>query len=675
MDRTAYHRLVDETLEHGYRYYVLAEPTITDEQYDRLVDRLRAVEAEHPNWRRPDSPTVRVGGAPTKEFPTVAHRWPMMSLDNTYDEQEVRDWDRRVRDGLDGESVQYVCELKLDGVALDLRYEESVLTLAATRGDGVQGDDVTPNARTIRTIPLRLRQDGVATEVRGEVYYPTEAFRRLNASREEQGEKPFANPRNATAGTLKLQDSAVVGRRPLAFTAYWISPGPVRRDTHGEALEQLEAWGFRVNRNRLLCDSMDEVVAFWREWEDKRDALDYEIDGIVVKVNRYSQQERLGATSKSPRYMIAFKFHARKATTRLLGIALQVGRTGAVTPVARLAPVPLGGITISRATLHNADEIARKDIRVGDLVIVERGGDVIPKVASVVLDNRPADATPFVFPSECPACGSPVHRGEEDAIVRCDNAACPAQVRGRLIHFASRTAMDIEGLGPAVVEQLIRTNLARDMADLYRLSVEQVAELDRMGEKSATNLVRAIERSKTRPLHALIYALGIRNVGETTARALAAHFHSLDALTSASLDALMAVEDVGPVVGQSICDFFQVPENHELVRRLTELGLTVRGEVPAEEAAREGPFAGKVVVLTGTLERYSRDEAAQIIRSRGGKVTDSVSAKTSLVVAGPGAGSKLAKAQRLGIEIWDEARLIAALQPDAGSVDEGDERC
>jgi len=668
MDRNTYDRLVEEALEHDYRYYVLTEPAISDEQYDRLIRHLRTIEEQHPDWRRPDSPTARVGGEPTKEFPTVTHRWPMMSLDNTYDEGELREFDRRVRRALDGDPVEYVCELKLDGVALSLRYEGSILVLAATRGDGTQGDDVTQNARTIRTIPLRLRQPGVAAEVRGEVYYPAEAFRGLNEVRKEQGEKLFANPRNATAGTLKLQDTSTVSRRPLAFTAYWIAPSPQRPDTHWEALKRLEAWGFSVNPNRRLCASVEEVVEFWRAWEEKRDTLDYEIDGVVVKVNRYAQHERLGVTSKSPRYMMAFKFHARKATTRLLDITLQVGRTGAVTPVANLVPVALGGITISRATLHNADEIARKDIRVGDMVVVERGGDVIPKISGVVPEERPSESKPFAFPSECPACGSPLHRGQEDVITRCDNAACPAQVRGRLIHFASRGAMDIEGLGPAIVDQLVESGLAGDMADLYHLTVERVAGLERMGAKSATNLVQAIEGSKTRPLSALIFALGIRNVGVTTARTLADHFRSLDVLMSGSPEDLMEVEDVGPVVAQSIYDFFQVPDNRDLIRGLSEAGLVVRkdGLVPTEGGSRS-IFAGKTVVLTGTLERYTRDEAADLIRARGGNVAASVSAKTSLVIAGPAAGSKLSKAQELGIEVWDEARFLAALEKESRS--------
>jgi len=662
MDQATYGRLVDEALEHDYRYYVLAAPTISDEAYDELIARLRKAEAEHPGWQRADSPTLRVGGQPTKEFPTVRHTRPMMSLDNTYDEGELREFDRRVRSGLDEEPVEYACELKLDGVALSLRYEESVLVLAATRGDGVQGDDITSNARTIRTIPLRLREPGITTEVRGEVFLPTDAFRKMNEAREEAGEKRFANPRNAAAGTLKLQDPQEVARRPLAFMAYWGAPEAMGEDNHWESLKRLEAWGFAVNANRRLCASIDDALAFCAEWEEKREALSYEIDGVVVKVNRFSQQERLGATSKSPRSMIAYKFHARHATTRLLEIGLQVGRTGAVTPVAHLEPVSVGGITISRATLHNADEIERKDIRVGDTVVVERGGDVIPKVTGVLLDQRPADAMPFQFPSACPVCGSPLHREEEDAIIRCDNAACPAQVRGKLIHFAGRGAMDIEGLGPAVVEQLITTGLVRDVADLFGLSVEKVAELERMGEKSATNLVEAIAGARTRPLAALIFALGIRNVGATTARALAAHFRSLDALMSASLEDLMAVEDVGPVVAQSIVEFFQVPANQSLVERLTAAKLTVAEAAPLpEEKASGGVFAGKTVVLTGELERYTREEAAELIRAEGGKVTDSVSKKTSLVISGPGAASKLAKAKELGIEVWDEARMLAAL--------------
>jgi DNA ligase (NAD+) len=662
MEYGEYDRLVDQALEHEYRYYVLADPRIDDEAFDALIRLLREAEVANPEWLRADSPTVRVGGRPTRGFPTVSHERPMLSLDNTYDETELADFHRRVEEGLNGEACEYVCELKLDGVALSLHYEGSLLHLAATRGDGVSGDDVTGNAKTIRTVPLRLREPGRTVEVRGEVFIPTPEFRSLNAAREEAGEKLLANPRNAAAGTLKLLDPKEVARRSMVFVAYWIAPARAECGTQWHALSKLEEWGFQVNQNRRLCGCFQEVLEYCKEWEQRRDDLPYEIDGVVVKVNRFDQQDRLGITSKSPRYMISYKFRARKTETRLLDIGLQVGRTGAVTPVAILEPVSVGGITVSRATLHNADEIQRKDLRVGDAVVVERGGDVIPKVTSVVLEKRSSDARPFTFPVTCPVCGSSLFRGEDDAITRCENASCPAQVKGRILHFVSRTAMDIEGLGPSAIEQLCEVGLARSVADLYGLTAEQLASLERRGEKSAANLIEAIEGSKRRPLHAVVFGLGIRNVGETTARTLAAHFRSLDKLIAATSEVLIQVEDVGPVVAESIVDFFRVPENRAIVERLKAAGLQVE-MAETDGVGRMTPriFAGKTVVLTGTLERFTRDEAAENIREHGGTVTDSVSRKTTLLVAGPGAGSKLEKAQQLGVEIWDEARFIAEL--------------
>lgn len=660
MTQQEYRALVDEALEHGYRYYVLADPAITDAEYDMLLERLQAVEDAHPEWRRPDSPTQRVGGQPTGDFPTVVHARPMLSLDNTYSEQELRAFTERVRRTLgDQADIEYVAELKLDGVALSLTYEDSRLVRAVTRGDGTQGDDVTPNARTIGTVPLRLRAPGIATEVRGEVYLPIATFRKLNAAREEAGEKVYANPRNLTAGTLKLQDSSEVARRPLSFMAYWVAPDTADVTTHFEALSVLHEWGFHVAPERRLCRDADEVLAFCREWEERRDDLPYEIDGAVVKVNRFDQHEELGTTAKSPRYMIAYKFAARAATTRLHAIGLQVGRTGAVTPVAHLEPVGIGGVTVSRATLHNADELKRKDIRVGDTVEVERGGDVIPKVTRVILEKRPADAKPFEFPDRCPACESELHREDGDAVVRCDNTACPAQVRGRIRHFGSRGAMDIDGLGEAVADQLVDRGMTRDIADLYELETGAVAGLNRMGEKSAANLIAAIERSKDQPLHRLIFGLGIRNIGATTARALADRFRSLAAIMDADEDDLVAVEDVGPVVARSVVEFFRVPENRIVVERLASAGLRVEEDIPQSEGASGPPvFAGKTVVLTGALERYSRAEAGEIIQTAGGKVTGSVSRKTDIVIAGTDAGSKLDKARDFGVEVWDEARFL-----------------
>ena len=676
MTPAEYRERVAEALEHNYLYYVKAEPVIGDEEYDALVRSLLDYELAHPEEALPDSPTQRVGGQPTKGFPTVAHRRPMLSLDNTYDEGELRDFDRRVRQGLEDAPFEYVCELKMDGVALSLTYEDSTLVRAVTRGDGTQGDDVTANAKTIQTVPLRLREPGVTTEVRGEVFLPTDAFHRMNEERQDAGAKTFVNPRNATAGTLKLQDPAEVARRPLAFNPYWLAPDTGHAASQWEAQQRLAEWGFRTNEYARVCASLDEVIAFCGDMERLRDDLPYEIDGVVVKVNAFAQHDILGSTAKAPRYMIAYKFRARQGETKLNDIILQVGRTGAVTPVAVLEPALIGGVTISRATLHNADEIRRRDIRVGDTVKVERGGDVIPKVTGVVMEKRPADSVPFRFPETCPVCGSPLvtdrpegpaadeqadlfaHKDDEDAgIIRCNNASCPAVLRGRLIHFAGRGAMDIEGMGPAVIDQLLASELVKDVADLYSLKHDQIIALARMGDKSASNLVESIQRSKPRPLATLIFALGVRNVGITTARALAARFGSMEALAAASVEELQDVEDVGPVVARSIADFFAVDANRALVARLADAGLTVAEDRDESAESLPAVFEGRVVVLTGTLESCTREEAADMIRARGGKVTSSVSKKTTLVVAGPGAGSKLDKARELGIEVWDEARF------------------
>ena len=676
MTRDEYRRLVADALDHDYRYYVMAEPVVGDEEYDALVRSLAEYELEHPDHMLPDSPTQRVGGQPTGEFPAVRHQRPMLSLDNTYDEGELRDFDRRVRQGLDEEVFEYVCELKMDGVALSLVYENSSLVRAVTRGDGVQGDDVTANAKTVRSIPLRLREPGVTTEVRGEVYLPTDRFHEMNEAREAAGEKRFVNPRNATAGTLKLLDSSEVARRPLEFGPYWVAPDTGYAASQAEAMEKLAVWGFSPNKRRRVCATIDDALAFCAEMEAERDGLPYEIDGVVVKVNSFAQHETLGTTAKSPRYMIAYKFAARQGMTKLNDIVLQVGRTGAVTPVAVLEPALIGGVTISRASLHNADELRRKDIRVGDTVIVERGGDVIPKVTGVVLEKRPADSQPYQFPAACPVCGSPLvnEKGEEkqkdlfeqvdsdadEGIIRCNNASCPAVLRGGLIHFAGRGAMDIEGMGPAAVDQLLAAELVRDVSDLYRLTADQVQVLERMGPKSAENLIAAINTSRSRPLATVLFALGIRNVGITTARGLAAKFGSFDALSAATVEELEDVEDIGPVVAQSIVDFFAVEANRDLVQRLAEAGLTVAEERTVEDES-SGVFEGKTVVLTGTLETWTRDEAAELIRARGGKVTNSVSKKTSIVVVGSGAGSKLKKARDLGVDVWDEDQLRGVL--------------
>ncbi len=649
--------LVREIHEHDHRYHVQARPTISDEDYDRLLRELKALEAAHPHLVRPDSPTLRVGSGLTKQFPPVRHRTPMLSLDNTYSESDVREFDRRVREGLKGESPVYVAELKIDGVALSLTYEEGCLVRGVTRGDGTTGEDITPNIRTIRSIPLRLRGTQQSAEVRGEAYLSKDTFERINREREQAGEEPFANPRNAAAGSLKLQDARLVKNRHLSFYAYWLEAPEARAGRHSRNLERLEEMGFPVNPRRMPCRSIEEVVAFWQTWEEKREDLPYDIDGVVVKVDDLGQQAHLGSTSKSPRWAIAFKFKARQATTRLREIVLQVGRTGVVTPVAILEPVLLGGTTVSRATLHNEDEIRRRDIRAGDEVRVEKGGEVIPKVVGAVLEKRPKDAKPFVFPDVCPACGAALVRDEDEAASRCPNSRCPAQVRARIEHFAGRTAMDIDGLGTAVVAQLVDRGLVKDVGDLYILTVETVAGLERMAAKSAANLIEAIQKSKERPFDRLLFALGIRHVGTTVARALAAAFGSMDRLMSATEEDLETAEEVGPTIAASVAAFFQSPENREGIENLRRAGVQMETE-RAGEVQADGAFSGKTVVVTGNLSDFTRQEAEDLIRRLGGRAASSVSRKTDLVVAGDSPGSKYDKAVSLGIPILREEEFV-----------------
>ncbi|OGG43728.1 MAG: DNA ligase (NAD(+)) LigA [Candidatus Handelsmanbacteria bacterium RIFCSPLOWO2_12_FULL_64_10] len=645
--------LIREIQEHDHRYFVLARPTVSDEAYDRLMRELKALEEAHPYLVRPDSPTRRVGSGLTKQFLPVRRRIPMLSLDNTYSEADVREFDRRVREGLEGDSPTYVAELKIDGVALSLTYEEGYLARGVTRGDGTTGEDITPNCRTIRSIPLRLRGSSRRAEVRGEAYLPQEAFESINREREQAGEEPFANPRNAAAGSLKLQDARIVAGRRLSFFAYYLDAPEVRTERHSRNLERLAEMGFPVNPHRALCRSIEEVVAFWRTWEERRDDLPYDIDGVVVKVDDLGQQARLGSTSKSPRWAIAFKFRARQATTRLREIVLQVGRTGVVTPVAILEPVLLGGTTVSRATLHNEDEIRRRDIRVGDEVRVEKGGEVIPKVVGAIPESRPKDAKPFAFPKACPVCGAALERDEDEVASRCPNSRCPAQIRARIEHFAGRTAMDIDGLGTAIVTQLVDRGLVKDVGDLYSLNVETVAGLERLAEKSATNLIEAIRRSRERPFDRLLFALGIRHVGTTVARTLTAAFGSMDRLMSATAEELEKGEEVGPTIAASIVAFFRSPENREGIEKLRRAGLRMETE-ETERTQADGAFAGKAVVVTGSLSGLTRQEAEDLIRQLGGRPASSVSRKTDLVVAGDNPGSKYDKAVSLGIPILRE---------------------
>ncbi|MDE2811443.1 MAG: NAD-dependent DNA ligase LigA [Gemmatimonadota bacterium] len=654
--------LADELEEHLYRYHVLDAPTISDREFDRRLAELQALEEAHPALKRPDSPTQRVGGAPTSDFPTVRHARPMLSLDNSYSRQDVEDFDRRVRQSLPDETVEYVFELKIDGVALSLTYQDSLLVRAVTRGDGVQGDEITANARTIPTIPLRLRQPGINCEIRGEVYMESSDFDQLNAQRAADDEPLFANPRNSTAGSLKLQDPNLVAKRNLRFFAYWIHAEDGGQTRHSECLATLRDWGLMVPEHQR-CASLADVFDHYDHYAATRAALPYEIDGVVIKVDNLSQQERLGYTAKSPRSAMAYKFPAYQARTRLREIRLQVGRTGAVTPVAVLDPVPLAGSTIARASLHNADEIRRKDIRIGDTVLIEKGGDVIPKVVGVDRSERPDDSAEYVFPNQCPSCRGPLTRDAEEAVTRCDNSTCPAQLRRRLEHFASRNAMDIEGLGPAVVEQLVEQGLVKDLSDLYELNVESLGALERMGEKSAQNLLDGLNRSTKQPFDRVLFALGIRHVGATVARTLAQTFGSLDALCKASVEELEATPEIGPTIARSL--YASLPDLPALDRVLYKLKnkAKLQFEMEAEEeAAPASHFSGKTVVITGTLSNYSRDEAAALIERLGGKTTSSVSKNTDLLIAGEKAGSKLAKAQALDVEVLDEAAFIAQLK-------------
>ncbi len=644
---------------HNYRYYVLDAPTISDAEFDALFRELQELEAQYPKLATPDSPTRRVGAPPLEEFPEVKHATPMLSLNNAFADDEVVAFDRRVRELLEGREVEYAVEPKLDGLAIGLSYENGAFTQGATRGDGYTGEDVTANLRTIHAIPLRLHtpQPPGSLEVRGEVIMRKRDFARLNEHQRADGHKEFVNPRNAAAGSLRQLDSRVTAGRRLTFFAYGVGiaeGGEVPRDKHSRLLDFLEALGFPVPPERKVVRGADGLLAYYREVGRKRDKLPYEIDGVVYKVNDLRSQKELGFVSRAPRFAVAHKFPAEEAATELLDIQVQVGRTGALTPVARLKPVFVGGVTVTNATLHNEDEINRKDVRIGDTVIVRRAGDVIPEVVAVVPEKRPKGARKFAMPGKCPECGSRVERPEDEAVARCTAGLyCPAQRKQALLHFASRRAMDIEGLGDKLVEQLVDTGLVKTPADLYRLDLDAVVKLERMAEKSAANLLAAIEGSKKTTLARFVYALGIRNVGEATARDLARHFGRLDAMLEADQAALMEVTDVGPVVAASILRFFAEPHNRKVIEQLRSRGVTWDEGAPRRPAAK-GPVAGKTVVLTGTLPHFTRDEAKAIIEGAGGKVTGSVSKKTDYVVAGADPGSKYDKAVELGITILDE---------------------
>ena len=644
-------QLVDLINDHNYRYAVLNAPVISDKAYDGLMRELIDLEARHPELIQPDSPTQRVTSDLTQQFPTVPHDVPMLSLDNTYSEDELRNFEARVRRELPDEALQYVAELKIDGVALSLIYENGLLLRGVTRGNGVQGEDITPNAKTIRAIPLRLTERVRFCEIRGEVYLDHTTFDAINVQREKTGANPFANPRNAAAGSLKLQDARLVAERRLSFFAYAFRVPDAQPSTHAENLTRMKTLGLPVNPHHKLCDKVDEVIAFARKWQEERPDLPYDIDGIVIKVNDLVQQNKLGATAKNPRWAISYKYSAEQAETVLQNIALQVGRTGVITPVANLQPVQLAGTTVKRATLHNAEEIQRKDIREGDAVILEKGGDVIPKVVRVVKAKRPSDAVPYVFPQTCPVCESDLVKDEAEVAIRCVNPHCGALIKGNIRHFASRTAMDIEGLGKALVEQLVDKGLVRDVGDLYSLTLEELAGLDRMAEKSAQNVLHALEVSKRQPFHRVLFALGIRHIGATVARTLADQFHSIDRLRQTPREDIEAVHEIGATIAESIHTYLNDQGNWAVVEKLREAGVALESEAPAEDAPK--PLDGKTVVVTGTLSRWGRQQVQDLIRTLGGTPTSSVSKKTDLVIAGERAGSKRAKAEELGIEILD----------------------
>ncbi|PWT82943.1 MAG: DNA ligase (NAD(+)) LigA [Acidobacteria bacterium] len=658
--------LRDEIRRHEDLYYIHDNPEISDREFDELLERLQRLEAEHPELITPDSPTQRVGGRPAEGFPEVRHRRPMLSLDNSYNIDELRAFDERARRLGDGRQLEYVAELKIDGLSLSLHYENQLLQRAVTRGDGRTGEDVSQNARTIRSVPLRLNKGGKSigsdVEVRGEVFIPRSVFEQINLEREEQGEPRFANPRNAAAGAIRQLDPRIVASRKLDMFAYDLLTGDRKPfATQWEALEWLQQSGLRVNPHRALCSSIEEVIEFANTMEAKRDDLGYEIDGLVVKVNSIALQEEFGSTQKAPRWAIAYKYPARQAMTKVLSVHVQVGRTGALTPVANLEPVFLAGTTVSRATLHNEDEIKRLGLRIGDWVLIEKSGEIIPKVLSVVTSKRTGDEKRFRMPKNCPVCGGAISRPEGEVVARCVAADCSAQLMGRLLHFASRRAMKTEGLGWALVDQLVANKMVRDVGDLYTLQVDQLAGLPRMARKSATNLVNQIEASKSRPLANLIYALGIRHVGERTAGILANHFGSLERLSAATVEELDDIPEIGLTVAQSVRDWFEDEGNMKLCERLKVAGVRTEAELKKTRQTDQR-FASKLFVLTGKLESMTRDEARALIESKGGRVMSSVSKKTDFVVSGEDAGSKLDKARELNITVIGEAEFAELIK-------------
>ncbi|MGE7781828.1 NAD-dependent DNA ligase LigA [Peribacillus sp. NPDC097264] len=645
--------------QYSYEYYVLDQPSVPDAEYDRLLRDLIELEEKFPELKTPDSPTQRVGGAILDMFEKVEHTTPMLSLGNAFNEDDLRDFDRKVRQAV-GENYSYVCELKIDGLAVTLQYENGYFIKGATRGDGTIGEDITENLKTIKSIPLKIRKP-IGIEVRGEAFMPKRSFEGLNAAKEERGEEPFANPRNAAAGSLRQLDPKLAAKRNLDIFLYAISDlGETGVGSHGEALDLLDELGFKTNKERKTCSNIDEVLAYIENWTEQRPNLAYDIDGIVVKVDSLEQQDELGFTAKSPRWAIAYKFPAEEVVTTLRSIELNVGRTGVLTPTAVLDPVRVAGSTVQRASLHNEDLIREKDIRIGDQVVVKKAGDIIPEVVNVLVERRTGEEVEFQMPTECPECESELVRLEGEVALRCINPKCPAQIREGLIHFVSRTAMNIESMGEKVISQLFKEELIHDVADIYKLTYDQVIELERMGEKSVNKLLQAIEASKSNSLEKLLFGLGIRHVGSKAAKTLAREFGTMDALSKASREQLTGINEIGEKMADSIVAYFEQEEVHALLEELKSAGvnLAYKGAraIPVEEI--DSIFAGKTVVLTGKLHQLTRNEAKEKLEALGANVAGSVSKKTDLVVAGEDAGSKLEKAESLGVLVWDEERLI-----------------
>ena len=655
---------------HEYCYYVLDAPEIPDVEYDKLIKQLQSLEQDHPELITSDSPTQRVGGAPLSQFASVKHELPMLSLDNVFDELSFNTFNKRVKDRLhlsDSQSVDYCCELKLDGLAVSLLYENGRFIRAATRGDGTTGEDITSNVRTIKTIPLVLQGENIPTrlEVRGEVFMTHKGFAKLNAEAEKRNEKTFANPRNAAAGSLRQLDPKITAKRPLSFFCYGvgINEGTTLPDNHYDRLMQFKAWGLPVSNKVQIRQGALEAIAYFNEIGEQRMSLDFDIDGVVIKVNSIAQQEELGFVARAPRWATAFKFPAQEEVTKLNKVDFQVGRTGAITPVARLEPVSVAGVIVSNATLHNSDEIVRLGIREGDYVTVRRAGDVIPQIVAVIQDRRPADIKEIIFPTHCPICGSLIVRDEGEAISRCAGGLiCPAQRKEALKHFVSRRAMNVDGLGDKLIEQLVDKDYVKTPADIYKLTLPMLCSLDKVGEKLANNLINALQQSKSTSLNRFIFALGIPNVGEVTAENLVNQLGSLPAIENASLEQLQTVNDVGEVIAESIVDFFQEPHNRDVIEQLTSAEIGIHWpDVEIQPLTIDSPFSGKTVVLTGTLSQLTRDDAKDKLKKLGAKVTGSVSKKTDLVIAGESAGSKLTKAEELGIKVIDEQEMIDLL--------------